>query len=189
MKVKKTLIIAACVGIILCVALFLTQSQLTTYEFSPEVSLAFFGRTPEEFFDTYYDYYETCEDFRERAEINKDGNLVLRLSKEQEDAFLKSCDSQIEEIKKIKGVYISDDYKLLSITGDKNEVAEIIANKIPILTVFDLANHQLLITKINPEEIVVEVRVIDENTGNCVYNAIWPKEEIRFSVKEWQFSE
>lgn len=189
MKVKTTLIIVVFFGVILCIALFLIQAQLTTYEFSPEASLAFFGRKPEDFFDTYYDYYETCEDFRERAKINKAGNLVLRLSKEQEDAFLKSCDSQIEELKKIKGVYISDNYELLSITGNKKEVAEIIANEMSCLTVFDLANHQLIIDKITPKEIFVEVKVIDENTGECVYNAIWPKEEIRFSVKEWQFSE
>ena len=92
-------------------------------------------------------------------------------------------------VPKIKGVYISDNYELLSITGNKKEVAEIIANEISFLTVFDLANHQLIIDKITPKEIFVEVKVIDENTGECVYNAIWPKEEIRFSVKEWQFSE
>ncbi len=189
MRLKTKLIIIVCIGVVLCVALFLMQPQLTTYKFSPETSLAFFGRIPEEFFDTYYDYYETCEDFRERAEINEDGYLILKLSKEQEDAFLKSCDSQIEEIKQINGIYISNDYKLLELTGNKNEVAEIIGNEISFLTVFDLANHQLIIDKINPEEVVVKVRVIDENTGKCVYSAMWPKEEVRFSVKDWQFSE
>ncbi len=189
MKVKITLTIITCIGVILCFVHFFVQSQFTTYEFSPETSLAFFGRTPKEFFDTDYDFYDICEDFRKRAEINKNGNLILHLNREQEEAFLRSCDSQIEELKRVNGVFISDDYALISVTGDKNEVAEIIANKMSVLTVFDLANHQLVVNKTNPEEIVVEVRVVDENTGNCVYNAIWPKEEVCFAVKEWQFVE
>lgn len=189
MKVKTTLITIACIAVVLCAASFFTQAQYTTYEFSPKTSLAFFGRNPEDFFDTYYDYYDECEDFRERAKINENGNLVVKLSKEQEEVFLKSCDSQFEELKKIDGVYISDDYDLLTITGNREEVAEIIANELSVLTVFDLANHQLIVNKINPEEIFVEFRIIDDNTGKAVYSAIWPKEDIRLSVKEWQFSE
>ena len=164
-------------------------SKRTTYEFSPKTSLAFFGREPEDFFDTYYDYYDECEDFRKKAQINEKGNLVLHLTKEQEEAFLQSRDSQIEELKQINGIYVSDDYSLLTITGNRQEVADIIGNKLPLLTIFDLANRQLIINKVNPEEIAVEVKVIDKNTGDCLYSAIWPREGVRLSVKDWQFSE
>ena len=66
---------------IVFVICFSIQLERTTYEFSPKTSLAFFGREPKDFFDTYYDYYDICEDFRKQAQINKKGNLVLRLTK------------------------------------------------------------------------------------------------------------
>lgn len=189
MKNRKTLTFIICIATVIFVIYFFTQFQRTTYEFSLKTSLAFFGRDPQAFFDTYYDYYNTCEDFRTRAEINEKGNLVLRLNKKQEEAFLQSCDSQLEEIKRIKGVEISDDYRLLLIIGNRHEVAEIVANQIPIFTVFDMANRQLIVNKVNPEEITVEVKVVDENTGNMVYNAIWPLETVELVPGQWNFSQ
>lgn len=187
MKIKKSLTFIICISVIIFGICFWGQFTRTTYEFSPKTSLAFFGREPEEFFDTYYDYYDLCEDFRKHAEINEKGNLVLYLTNKQEKIFLQACDSQLEELKKIKGVKVSKDYKLLSITGNRDEVAEIIGNQMSVFTVFDMANRQLIINKTNPEEIVVEVRVIDKNTGNMVYNAIWPEETVIFEPKQWDF--
>ncbi len=187
MESRNRLVFVICISFIVFAICCFTQTGRTTYEFSPKMSLAFFGRDPEGFLNTDYDFYDTCEDFRKHAKINKKGNLVLRLTKEQEEAFLQSCDSDLEEFERIKGVHISNDYTLLLVSGNKEEVTDIIANQMPLYAVFDMANRQLVIKKINPEEITVEFRVVDENTGLCVYNAIWPQDSVSLSPKEWDF--
>ena len=188
-KFFMMIFVMMCIVVMICFFMFFPEFQFNTYEFSPKTSLAFFGVKPESFFDVYYDYYDSCEDFRNHAQINEKGNLVLRLTKKQEEVFLQYYDSQLDDFKQVQGVNISNDYTLISIKGNREEVAEIIANKMSFYTVFDLANRQLIINKTDPDKIVVEVKVIDENTGNCVYNAVWPQEAINFSVKDWQFVE
>ena len=80
MKIKKSLTFILCICVIVLVICFCGQFRRTTYEFTPKASLAFFSTEPEEFFDTYYDYYDSCEDFRKHAEINENGfyNYIIQ---------------------------------------------------------------------------------------------------------------
>ena len=87
--------------VITVLTFMLINIQRTEYVLPPKISLALFGTEPEEFFTTYRELYDYCEDFRKHAQIDEKGNLVLRLTKAQEKALLKSEDSNIEETKKI----------------------------------------------------------------------------------------
>ncbi len=180
---KKILILVLLCGIAFTVlSLFIIKNipkQRTTYELSPKMSEALFGKTPEEFFNTFYDYYNYCEDFRDRAEI-KDGNLILHLTKWQERSKLLYSNRELKMFEKIDGVEIGDDYTFLTIKGTESELKKIVWEEMPLYLVFDMGNRQLFSGK-DPETIKVTVTLIDEKTEDIVYTATWPDEAIKFS--------
>ena len=174
--------------VITVLTFMLINIQRTEYVLPPEISLALFGTEPEEFFTTYRELYDYCEDFRKHAQIDEKGNLVLRLTKAQEKALLKSEDSNIEETKKIDGISISDDYSSIVICGTKEQISNIIWNEFDLFTIADMANRQLLSGK-EPSSISISFKVVEKSTGRVVYAANWPQEAIELAVKKWQFSE
>ena len=156
----------------------------TTYELSPRMTEALFGKTPEEFFDTFYDCYNYCEDFRDRAEI-KDGNLVLHLTKWQERARLVHNNYEYKMFEKIDGVEIADDYTALTISGTETEIRKILWEEIPIYLVNDMGDRQLFSGK-DPETISVTVTLFNEETKEIMYTASWPDEAIYIHFDEMQ---
>jgi len=164
------------------------SNSRTTYVIPPKICRAlFWGAEPETFFDEYYPFYESCEDFREHATIDRDGNLVLRLTTEQKEAFIDFGDSGIEETRKTPGIYISKDLKELTLTGYEEDVKEIIWNKLPLTTVFDMASRQL-INGVEPSKISVTVKIVDIATGETVYKAVWPEESFEFVFEDLDFT-
>ena len=114
--------------------------------------------------------------------------MVLKLTRAQEKALLKSEDSNIEQTKKINGIKISDDYSSIIISGTKEQISNILWNEFDLLTISDMANRQLLSGK-EPSNILITFKVVEKGTNRVVYSVNWPQEAIRFSVDEWQFSE
>lgn len=74
-----------------------------------------FGCSPEEFFDKEFDFYETTGDFREKAYIDEDGNLVLCISRKQAKAWRDSeWLSGFPELQDRTDIEISEDFKTLT---------------------------------------------------------------------------
>lgn len=194
-KIQNILIVVLVIAIVIMIgSMFISDGTLfakrNTYVFSPEMCKLFFSTTPEDFFEEYYSWYASSEDFREHASIDKDGNLVLRLTEEQENAHIMAWNSNLEEFKKVSGVEISDDYSNVIITGTKEEIRNILRYKLHIFLFVELSYRQLYSGK-KPETITVTFTLIESSTGKTVYTATWPQETITitFNMDELPFSE
>lgn len=194
---NKKIIISCCVialvliTLIVAIVIFDPSEQRNTYVLTPEICGFFFTKTPEEFFEEYYPWYSTCEDFRKNAEIDKNGNLILHLTEEQENAHLQFWESfddiGIEEFKKVPGVEVADDYASYTITGTKEEVKYILAYYHPLTLEFCMKYRQLYSGK-DPETITITANLVDSTTNKTVYTATLPQEEIVFDLDELPFS-
>lgn len=188
MRKKSILIFIISLLVIMLASCMLKSEPRTEYVFPSNISLAFFGTEPEDFLKTNRKLYDYCEDFRNHAQIDENGNLVLKLTSEQEKATLEYYDSGLEEFDKIPEVEVLDDYTGFTITGDKEAIIDIVANEFGILTIDELAFRQLF-NGTKPEDISVKVTIIEQGSNNVLYTATWPKEDITLSPKTWQFSE
>lgn len=158
-----------------------TEQSRTEYILPPNISLALFGRTPENYFETYYSYYDWLGDFRDHAEIDKDGNLVLRLTEDQKEGLLRFYGDSVSGAKKM-GIEISEDYTIVTFNFNEDEMQEKLEN-FPILMFNDMAIRQLFSDK-DPATIKIECIVKDKETGNILYNASWPQEAISLSFED-----
>lgn len=159
----------------------------TIYIMSPKASKAIMGYTPNDFFDIYLPFYDNCCDLREKAIIDEQGNLVLKMTEKDRLAFLSDVYCDIEEFEKIKGTSISEDYSELIISGTKKEIANIVWNHFPLY----LSEYMLRLQFVSgndPETISVTVKVIDEENGEILYLAVWPKEKINFDFVDGEFA-
>ena len=188
MRKKSILIFIISLLVIMLASCMLKSEPRTEYVLPSNISLAFFGTEPEDFFTTNRKLYDYCEDFRKYAEIDENGDLVLKLTSAQEKATLEYYDSGLEEFDKIPEVEVLDDYTGFTITGDKEAIIDIVANEFGILTIDELAFRQLF-NGTKPEDISVKVTIIEQGSNNILYTATWPKEDITLSPKAWQFSE
>ena len=86
------------------------------YRIPPKLlSCLFACETSEEFWEIDMPFYDTCENFRDKANIDSDNNVVLFLTDEQKMAWLidNDTDTDIEQFDAMDGVEISDDYSRL----------------------------------------------------------------------------
>lgn len=164
------------------------EEERMTYVLTPQMVSAFFGCELEDFFNEPIDCDGACEDFRNHASIDQDGNLVLRLTLDQILADLAMSYSDLEGLNELEEVEISDDYTSITITGNKEEVFNVFENEFGIWTVFDMSHRQLYFGS-NLDKISVTFTIVDENSGQIVYTATWPDEEIVIDPKTWNFSE
>lgn len=160
------------------------SNRRTEYVIPENISLAIFSRTPEDFFDTWYQYYDLCEDFRNNADVDDYGNLVLRLTKEQENVLIDTCNKSIESAKK-SGIEISKDLHCFTISGSPSEIENKI-KQLPIYLIREMAIRQLLSNNA-PSTISIECVVKDKESGKVVYNAIWPQESIDLDYNSFDF--
>lgn len=182
------LVILVMIGSVIAIKIAMKpMGERTTYVISPKMSRALFGSTPEKFFNVYYSWYDSCEDYRKYATIDKKGNLVLSLTKEQENAMLEYEDANLEYADNLPGVEIADDYTSITITGDKPHIEKILFEELSVLFSNDMSNRQLFSGK-DPSTISVTVTIIEESTNKVLYKAVWPNEPIKLSTKDWQFS-
>ena len=148
----------------------------TKYILPATITKTLFSCTPEEFFDKSLPWYSHCEDYREHAKVYK-GKLVLYLTDEQKNALLNYYDSDIEVFEKVKGVDIADDYTSYTLTGNREDVKNIMFNYYPVLLHWDLIARQLFSGK-DPETLSVTINIVDIKTGKVIYTGIWPKNEL-----------
>ena len=151
----------------------------TTYILSPDASKAIMGCGPTEFFDVYLPFYDNCSDLRKKASIDENGNLVLKMTEKDRLAFLSDVYCDIEEFEKIEGNSVSEDYSEIVICGTKKEISDVVWNHFPLYLPAYMLRLQFVAGN-DPETLSVTVKVFDETSGELVYLAEWPKEEIKF---------
>lgn len=164
------------------------EEERMTYVLTPQMVSAFFGVELEDFFNAPVDWNGACEDFRNHASIDQDGNLVLRLTDEQILTDLAAYDSDLERLDELEAVEISDDYTSITITGNKEEVFDVFEREFGVLTVFDMAHRQLYFGK-DLDTISVTLTIVDKSSGQIIYNVTWPDEAVVIDPKTWNFSE
>ncbi len=158
----------------------------TTYILSPEASKVIMGYTPNDFFDIYLPFYDNCCDLRDKATIDEQGNLILKMTEKDRLAFLSDVYCDIEEFEKIKGTSISEDYSELIIRGTRKEIADIVWNHFPLYLPEYMLRLQF-VSGNDPETISVTVKVIDEANDEILYVVVWPKEKINFDFVDGEF--
>ncbi len=174
------------VGLLLAGCQTTTSTNLTEYVIPAKLSQTLLGYAPENFQENQHKIFSQA-DFLNNSRVDDSGNLVLKLSKEQETTVLEFYDSKLNELNEIDGVDISEDYKTLNIIGDENTISEIYWNNMGIYTIHDMAFRQLFNGN-NPETISVTVTITEQGTSKKLYTATWPNEKIVFSVKNYEFS-
>ena len=156
-------------------------SNRTIYRLPERLVRCLFGTTPEDFWGKYIPLYDACEDFRDKAYLDDENNVVLLLTEEQKLAWLLDLDTDIEDFDAIDGVEIAEDFSKVTITRPKSQMYEFIWNNYNLYTSFDMVVRQIILGK-DPNTIVAEIVLIDEDTKEIIYSAKWPEEEIKF---EW----
>ena len=164
------------------------EKERMTYVLTPQMVSAIFGCELEDFFNEPLDWDGACEDFRNHASIDQDGNLVLRVTLNQILTDLEMYYSNLEGLDELEAVEISDDYTSITITGNKEELTDILWYEFGVWTVLDMAHHQLYFGS-NLDKISVTFTIVDKNSGQPVYTATWPDEDIVLDSKTWNFSE
>lgn len=69
-----------------------------------------FGCTAEEFFDKEFDFYNKVGDFRKTSRINKQGDLVLRLTLTQANTLCLYLQEEVHNAEEEYNISVSDDY-------------------------------------------------------------------------------
>ena len=164
------------------------EEERMTYVLTPQMVSAFFGVELEDFFNAPVDWNGACEDFRNHASIDQDGNLVLRLTFDQILKDMEVVYSDLEGLDELEEVEISEDYTSITITGNRDEVLYVYGHELGIWTIVDMAKHQLYGGR-DPGTISVTFTIVDKNSGQTVYTGTWPDEDIVLDPKTWNFSE
>ena len=116
---KPRYILAIITGTLSILFLFIGIFNAThrKIELEPFMCKPIFGCTPEEFSAKDVDIHDETARFCTFSYVNKDGNLVLILSKKQINAWVNSIENDINEIDKNYNVDISPDYRDIILNG------------------------------------------------------------------------
>lgn len=184
--VKWILLFVFTISIISSVFFVIKRTIRTTYVLPPEISLAIFGCEPSEFAYWELDIYSSTEDFREKAFVDVEGNLVLRLNEQQKEAFRnKNWGISVDYLRKSENIQIAKDYTQVTILGYKETIVEDLTN---IAFGYSSFLIEQLLTGKEPSTISVEFIIKDGVTGKTVYSVVAPGEAFSFGSKDYEFS-
>ena len=183
LKNKKFLITVSVILILLGIGYFLEWkyekewSPYTEYKLSKMDSIALFGATPKDFFNEYEElnFYSTLGDLRTNAEIDKYGNLILRLTDAQINRLFEMTTELVEKSK--EPYAISDDYKSFVVKLYDNHAIAYDMASYPLMLPLYLMWHQLL-TVGNPGEISVTIMYEKAESGEVLYTLKLPYQSI-----------
>lgn len=146
-----------------------------TFVLSPNACKHLLSNSPKEFMDSDSLLYDSCEDFRKHAYIDKEGNLVLSLSREQKDAWLSFWGGYDEEQFRELGLTTSNGYAECLFKGYSEDVSRLLPNIIVVLEILQLYSG------ISPDDIYIHWVMIDAGTNEVVVNQLTPPGKIIYS--------
>ena len=149
-----------------------SEPERTTYVLPPKTVIWLFDSTVEEFFVNDFTFYKYCEDYRKHSSVDKEGNLVLRLTKEQEEGMLTWLNDCVGRARSA-GIEISDDYTHLTYVCTMKEFF----SNCPFLMHYELAFRQLFSGQ-DPASISVTYTIIAKTTKKVICDTTWPESEI-----------
>jgi|GEM_PF-1048412 len=151
-----------------------SEPERTTYVLPPKIVKALFNCSVEEFFSTYRETYQYVEDYRKHASVDKEGNLVLRLTKEQEEVTLYRLNDCLGRARSA-GIEISDDYTYVSYVCTSSEFFK----NYPFLLHYELCFRQLFSGK-DPATISITYNIIAKTTKKVICNSTFPESGFNF---------
>lgn len=149
-----------------------SEPERTTYVLPPKIVKALFNCSVNDFFSSDFTFYKYCEDYRTDATIDKDGNLVLRLTKEQEEGMLTWLNDCVGRARSA-GIEISDDFTHLTYVCTMEEFF----SNCPFLMHYELGFRQLFSGK-DPALISVRYTIIAKTTKKVICDISFPENEI-----------
>lgn len=118
--ISKIISIVIIVGAIIlygCIAWF-SPNQ---HEFESNACYYMFGCNAEEFFNQEFDFYEETGDFRKTARIDRDGDLLIKMSKKQERIWMESdWFNAVYDAMGRTDLKVSPDLKVITIHSTEN---------------------------------------------------------------------
>ena len=123
---KPRYILAIITGTLSIIFLFIGIINVTYFKDELDIDMCkqLFGCTPEEFSTKDVDIHDETARFCTFSYVNKDGNLVLILSKKQQNAWVNSLEKDLNEIDKNYNVDISPDYREIILNGYSETLSE-----------------------------------------------------------------
>lgn len=175
------IVLAIALGIILIgVAFdFLSTGQLVIPADECEDVL---GCTAEEFFDKELDFYNEVGDFRKRARINKQGDLVLRLTQVQANAWCLSLQEDVRNAEKQYNIEVSDDYSTITIYGYKETVYR------DLVKAQELEAKNVLIRSFKRQDYLCNLIIKDGLTGKIVWSDdMYDPDQFDYIVRNYKY--
>ena len=175
------IVLAIALGIILIgVAFdFLSTGQLVISADECEDVL---GCTAEEFFDKELDFYNEVGDFRKRARINKQGDLVLRLTQVQANAWCLSLQEDVRNAEKQYNIEVSDDYSTITIYGYKETVYR------DVVKAQELEAKNVLIRSFKRQDYLCNLIIKDGLTGKIVWSDdMYDPDQFDYIVRNYKY--
>ena len=112
---RKTIFII--IGVVLFIVGMLGCLLVRGVRIGASVCPDILGCTPEEFFDLEFDFYNEVGDFRKSARINKEGDLVLYLTRKQAKALIESLQQDLCDAENQYNIEVSEDYSVITVYG------------------------------------------------------------------------
>ena len=163
-----------------------TDFMSSRYVLTPNAIKAIFANTPERLLKFGFTPCDECENFFKNASLDKNGNIILRLSPHQKECLRDYYSGAIENAREV-GIYVSSDYTEISMVGNEEEVLYMFEH-FPLALFLELSTIQLL-DGVPADKICVKLDVVEKYTGNILYSAYWPTDDIHLTPSEWKFSE
>ena len=170
---NKRKIIAMIIIVVICIsALCVNYIFIEDYlglRLPDQHCMYLFGVSPEEFMNTDFEFYNETGDFRKKAYISENGELMLPLSRYQAQAWKKTeWLSGFSEYPDKKPFSISPDFKELTVyipssTDPEGEEYQSILKQVD--TIFQKMAVLQLIDGIPTEDVGMQYTVVDEATG------------------------
>ena len=135
-----------------------------------------------------YRFLKSAMAFKQESAEIVDDNLVLHLTKQQQEEIISYYDNGLENFGKVDGVELLSNNSGFVITGDKKTVADIIGHDFTVGVFSECAFRQLF-GGVDCDDIAVSIKVVDINSQKTLYEAAWPQETIELGVQDWDFSE
>lgn len=170
------------------------NKSLLVYEIPADLCVPILHVSAEDFFTRYCDYYDTLGDFRVYSKIDREGNLILRMTEEQRkgvieyehDGWDETGSIGVDDLSEIEGIEVAPDLTSVTVSCYKdNAIDQYFTAR---LGSWGIPAIQLL-SGAEPEEIKLDIILKDAVTGEVVHTRSWPNLAYTMDQDTFDFSE